>query len=132
MLEGILYRLRSGIAWQDLPDCFGSWQPFYTWHHRMATDGTWEVFPQRLLAQADAEGLIDWSVSVDSTINRAHQHATNITGVPEDFVELQQPVGRAARPCPRSDTGWFVNQDPRLGRWGRHAPGAAVVRWLAG
>jgi hypothetical protein len=32
-----------------------------------------------ILAQADAAGLIDWTVSVDSTINRAHQHGTNLT-----------------------------------------------------
>jgi hypothetical protein len=28
-----------------------------------------------LVAQADAEGDLDWIVSVDSTIVRAHQHA---------------------------------------------------------
>ncbi|WP_235840412.1 IS5 family transposase [Corynebacterium yudongzhengii] len=96
MLEGILYRLRVGIPWRDLPDCFGSWQTVYTWHNRMARDGTWNVILERMIAQADAEGLIDWSVSVDSTINRAHQHATNITRVTGGFVELQQPPGRAA------------------------------------
>ena len=31
----------------------------------------------KILAEADAAGDIDWSVSVDATINRAHQHATN-------------------------------------------------------
>lgn len=30
-----------------------------------------------LLAEADAAGKIDWNVSVDATIARAHQHATN-------------------------------------------------------
>jgi putative transposase len=34
---------------------------------------------QRLLTAADAAGVVDWAVSVDSTIARAHQHATNIT-----------------------------------------------------
>lgn len=33
----------------------------------------------RILADADAAGDIDWTVSVDATINRAHQHATNTT-----------------------------------------------------
>lgn len=32
----------------------------------------------RLLAQADAAGQIDWSVSIDSTINRTHQHAATL------------------------------------------------------
>lgn len=31
----------------------------------------------RLVAEADAKGEVDWTVSVDATINRAHQHATN-------------------------------------------------------
>jgi hypothetical protein len=34
---------------------------------------------ERLLTAADASGMIDWAVSVDSTIARAHQHATNVT-----------------------------------------------------
>ena len=33
----------------------------------------------RLLAEADAVGDLDWTVSIDSTINRAHQHATTLT-----------------------------------------------------
>ncbi len=33
-----------------------------------------------LLVQADGLGEIDWNVSVDSTINRAHPHGTNLTG----------------------------------------------------
>lgn len=31
-----------------------------------------------LLADADAAGLVDWAVSIDSTIIRAHQHAANL------------------------------------------------------
>lgn len=58
---------------------FGKWQTVWTWHRRLAKEGTWDLIQDRLLAQADAEGLIDWSLSVDSTIARAHQHATNIT-----------------------------------------------------
>ncbi|MFD6826766.1 transposase, partial [Streptomyces sp. NPDC060085] len=38
-------------------------------------DGTWERVFTALLAQADAEGDLDWVVAVDSTIVRAHQHA---------------------------------------------------------
>ncbi|WP_307480048.1 IS5 family transposase [Microbacterium trichothecenolyticum] len=79
MLEGIIYRYRCGIAWRDLPEVFGPWQTVWTWHHRLAADGTWDVIVSTLIAQADAEGLVDWSVSVDSTIARAHQHATNTT-----------------------------------------------------
>lgn len=79
MVEGIIYRHRCGIAWRDLPEVFGPWQTVWTWHHRLAAEGVWDTIVSALIAQADAEGLVDWSVSVDSTIARAHQHATNTT-----------------------------------------------------
>ena len=73
-----MYRYRTGIAWRDLPrEQFGPWQTVWKRHRRFAGDGTWDRVLGVLLAQADADGELDWTVSVDSTINRAHQHATN-------------------------------------------------------
>ncbi|MDQ0991637.1 transposase [Streptomyces sp. V3I7] len=40
-----------------------------------AVDSTWERVFTALMAQADADEDLDWAVSVDSTIVRAHQHA---------------------------------------------------------
>ena len=96
MVEAIAYRHRTGIAWRDLPEVFGPWQTVWKWHRRMAGDGTWDHIHALLLARADAAGKLDWSVSVDSTIARAHQHATNITRVTGGFVELQESADRAA------------------------------------
>ena len=96
MVEAIIYRYRCGIAWRDLPEVFGPWQTVWKWHRRMAGDGTWDRIHAVLLARANAAGKVDWSVSVDSTIARAHQHATNITRVIGGFVELQESAGRAA------------------------------------
>ena len=79
MVEAIVCRYRCGIAWRDLPPVFGSWQTVWAWHHRMAVGGNWDRVLAQLTAAADAAGLVDWSLSVDSTIARAHQHATNIT-----------------------------------------------------
>lgn len=78
VIEGIIFRFRAGIAWRDLPESFGPWQTAWKRHRRFSGDGTWDQILTRLLAQADADGLIDWSVSADSTINRAHQHGTNL------------------------------------------------------
>jgi hypothetical protein len=50
----------------------------------------------RLLACAEQAGMIDWAVAVDSTIARAHQHATNITRHTGGWVELQESPRRAA------------------------------------
>lgn len=96
MAEAIAYRYRTGIAWRDLPAVFGPWQTVWKWHRRMAGDGTWDRVHAVLLARADETGKLDWSVSVDSTIARAHQHATNITRITGGFVELQQSADRAA------------------------------------
>ena len=96
MLEGIIYRYRCGIAWRDLPAVFGPWQTVWTWHRRLATEGTWDSIVQSLIAQADAEGLVDWSVSVDSTITRAHQHATHTSRPTGGCIELHESGRRAA------------------------------------
>jgi putative transposase len=96
VVEGIIYRYRCGIAWRDVPAVFGPWQTIWTWHRRMAGNGTWDIVLQRLLSTADAAGEIDWAVSVDSTISRAHQHATNITRLTGGWVELHGSAQRAA------------------------------------
>ena len=78
MVEGIICRYRTGIPWRDLPESFGPWQTAWKRHHRFSGDGTWDKIRTELLSQADAAGLIEWEVSVDSTVNRAHQHGTNL------------------------------------------------------
>jgi len=78
VIEGIVYRLRTGTAWRDLPETFGPWQTVWKRHKRFSVDGTWDKILARLIAEADAAGEVDWSLSVDSTVNRAHQHATNL------------------------------------------------------
>lgn len=96
MVEGIIYRYRCGIAWRDLPEAFGPWQTVWTWHHRMAAEGTWDKVLATLTAAADAAGLVDWSLSVDSTIARAHQHATNAKRLTGGWIELHESGRRAA------------------------------------
>jgi hypothetical protein len=38
-------------------------------------DGTWERILAAVLAEAEGADDISWTVSVDSTVCRAHQHA---------------------------------------------------------
>jgi len=96
MVEAIIYRYRCGIAWRDLPQVFGPWQTVWTWHHRMTQDGTWIKVLAKLTAEADAAGRIDWSLSVGSTIARAHEHATNTTRHTGGWIELHAAAARAA------------------------------------
>ncbi|GAB2546991.1 hypothetical protein GCM10027268_21120 [Brachybacterium huguangmaarense] len=66
---------------------FGPWQAVWTWHRRMAFDGTWERVAAKITTTADAAGMVDWSLAVDSTLARAHQHATNATRLTGGWVE---------------------------------------------
>lgn len=94
VVEGIVYRYRTGIPWRDLPrEQYGPWQTVWKRHRRYAADGTWDRVLARILAEADAAGKVEWTVSVDATIARAHQHATNTTRPDQDtggLVELQE------------------------------------------
>ncbi|MFD0415599.1 IS5 family transposase [Streptomyces sp. NPDC127108] len=101
VINGILFRLRTGIPWRDLPTRFGSWKTVYDRHRRWSADGTWDRMLRSVQADADAEGRIDWSmVSVDSTVCRAHQHAAGALGLPPRIT------GKRARPVQhRADEG---------------------------
>ncbi|MER7314775.1 MULTISPECIES: IS5 family transposase [Streptomyces] len=76
VLNGILFRVRTGVPWRDLPERYGSWKTVYERHRRWSADGTWDRILHAVQADADLAGRIDWSmVGVDSTSCRAHQHA---------------------------------------------------------
>ncbi|OKI37320.1 transposase [Streptomyces sp. CB03578] len=75
VINGVLYRVRTGVQWRDLPERFGPWETVYKRHRRWSADGTWTMLLSRIQAAEDAAGQIDWDVSVDSTVVRAHQHA---------------------------------------------------------
>jgi transposase len=70
-----VWRYRTGSPWRDVPECFGPWQTLWKRHDRWAGDGTWDRLWSELSADADAAGELDWVVAVDSSVNRAHQHA---------------------------------------------------------
>lgn len=61
MIEGIIYRYRTGIAWRDLPETFGKWQTVWTWHRRLAADGSWDAIHQALTAHAAKNDKVDFT-----------------------------------------------------------------------
>ncbi|MGW0621417.1 IS5 family transposase [Streptomyces sp. NPDC002765] len=75
VINGMVYKIRTGISWRDLPERYGPWQTVYTRFRRYALDGVFTRALQQIQAGADAVGDIDWLVQIDSTIVRAHQHA---------------------------------------------------------
>jgi len=75
VINGVFFRTRSGTAWRDLPPVYGNWKTVYNRHYRWSMDGTWENVLDRLRAGCDEAEGADWTVSADSTVTRAHQHA---------------------------------------------------------
>lgn len=76
VVNGILWILRTGAPWRDLPERYGPWQTCYSRFHRWTAQGIWKRVLQKLQAQEDTAGNLDWSVgSLDSTTIKAHPHA---------------------------------------------------------
>ncbi|WP_424883596.1 IS5 family transposase [Streptomyces sp. SLBN-8D4] len=75
LINGIRFRVRTGIPWRDLPVEYGPWGRVYDLFRRWQRDGTWQRIFTALQARADAKGLITWDLNVDSTVCRVHQHA---------------------------------------------------------
>ncbi|MFD5704600.1 IS5 family transposase [Streptomyces lasiicapitis] len=110
VINGVLFRARTGVPWPDLPERYGSWQTVYERHRRWSADGTWRRILDELQIEADAtdpDGALErsldqqreWAVNIDSTSCRAHQHAAGARHCPpRDFPQRgAEPVWRAGR-----------------------------------
>nr|WP_203602567.1 IS5 family transposase [Streptomyces coelicoflavus] len=91
-LEAIAWKYRTNSPWRDLPNELGSFQTAHKRLIRWAVDGTWARILAAVLAAADADDDIDWTVSVDSTVVRAHQHAA---GARKKGAHSGEPVDHA-------------------------------------
>ena len=80
IVEGIAYKFRTGCPWRDVPREFGPWQTLWKRHDKWSADGTWARVLGELQGLVDAAGELDWTVAVDSTVVRAHQHAAGARG----------------------------------------------------
>lgn len=76
IVNGLLWVLRTGAPWRDLPAQYGPWQTVATRFYRWRRAGIWDRVLAELQQHADAEGKLDWRLHhVDGTMVRAHQHA---------------------------------------------------------
>ncbi|WP_159024863.1 IS5 family transposase [Streptomyces sp. CB01373] len=75
VVNGTVYKIRTGISWRDLPERYGPSKTVYTRFRRYALAGVFTQALQQIQARSDAASDIDWLVQIDSTIVRAHQHA---------------------------------------------------------
>ena len=85
ILNGLLWLLRTGAPWRDLPERYGPWSTVASRFYRWRKAGLWARLFAAVQQQADAAGQLDWDIHyVDGTIIRAHQHAAGAhTGNPE-------------------------------------------------
>ncbi|WP_330228469.1 IS5 family transposase [Nocardia sp. NBC_00508] len=109
LIDGIRWRTRAGVPWRDVPAEYGSWQAVYGLFRRWQRAGAWAAIVTSLQVLADAAGVIDWQVSVDSTIARAHQHAAG--GRRDSDRQAEPPAGPGEREpadhgLGRSRGGW--------------------------
>ena len=70
-VNGVLWVLRSGAHWRDLPERYGKWKTVHTRFSRWARKGVWEQVFDELTRDRDNAYLM-----LDSTLVRAHQQAT--------------------------------------------------------
>jgi transposase len=81
ILNGILWKIRTGAPWRDLPARYGLWQTVYSRFRRWRQAGLWDRLFAAVQRQEDAAGHLDWTLQfVDGSVIRAHQHAAGAKG----------------------------------------------------
>jgi transposase len=94
VVEAILWRLRTGAPWRDLPERYGPWQSVYTRFRRWQRTGAWDRALAALQAAADARGEVDGSLHfLDGSVIRAHPHAA---GAKKGAATAPSAAARAA------------------------------------
>ena len=70
-VEAMLWILRTGVPWRDLPSAYGPWESVYTRFSRWSQSGVLARLFAALSRERDDEGYL-----IDATIVRAHQDAS--------------------------------------------------------
>lgn len=74
VIDGILWKLRTGAPWRDLPERYGPWKTCRERFRRWTADGTWDRIVAHVQTRDDGQP-VEWVISVDFSAVRAHQHA---------------------------------------------------------
>jgi len=86
--NGMIWILRTGAPWRDLPERYGKWQTGARRFYRWQKNGGWDRSFAQLQQRKEAVGPLDWEVHyVDGSVIRAHQPAAGAE---------QSPYGKKA------------------------------------
>ena len=95
IINGILWLLRTGAPWRDLPERYGAWKTVASRFYRWQRAEIWQRILAWLQQQAEVNGKVEWSLHyVDGTIIRAHQHAAGARR-PQDGEHPEEAPGRS-------------------------------------
>jgi len=94
MVEAMLWILRTGAPWRDLPSAYGARESVYTRFSRWSASGALALLFEALSRERDGEGYL-----IDATIVRAHQDATGAAkkGGPRNRTLARRSVHEGAR-----------------------------------
>lgn len=102
IINGILWRLRCGQPWRDVPAKYGNWNTIYRRFRSWSEAGVWGAVSVTL-----AEIMADSGhYSIDSTIVRAHVSAAGEKGGLIDALLAARGAG-----SPVNFTVWLMPED---------------------
>lgn len=81
MIEGMLYRMRTGTPWRDLPSSFGPWYSIYKKFNRWSAQNKLMHIFRALAIDLDLE----WNF-IDSSIVKAHQHSMGAASADDEAI----------------------------------------------
>lgn len=97
MINGMLFKAKTGVAWRDLPQRYGPWKTVYNRFWRWSRNGTLTMLVGKVRVIAEAIDELDREVSVDSSIVRAHQHAAGARRATASYAGGERRLRRADR-----------------------------------
>ena len=119
-VEAMLYRMRMGCPWRDLPDVFGCWNTIYKRFNAGSAAGKWVKIFKAMVVEPDLE----W-VFIDGSYVKAHQHSA---GAASDS-DPTKPLGKVEQEIPVKPTSWWMlvafllSLKLRVGK-------SMIVRWI--
>ena len=86
-VKAVIWKLRTGAPWRDLPERFGDWKNTHKRFSRWAESGVWESLLKTLADDPDNEYAM-----IDATVVRAHQHGA---GARKKGIRTKRSAARA-------------------------------------